>query len=106
MGNNPIFGTSLLLKGERLYKACLTIRDGEFEYLEETFVKAKSIESATAKMADYARRNFDDEELAKPVDDGSLGWYEEPHGWRWIKVSSIREMCSLEEAVKSIGIIE
>lgn len=102
--SNPIFGTSLLLEGERLYLARLTIRDGEFEYLEEVFIKARSQEKAEVKATKYARENFDDE-LAKPVDDGSSGWFEEAHGYRWIRVDSVREMESLEAAIKTIGII-
>ena len=101
--SNPIFGTSLLEEGERLYLARLTIRDGEYEYLEEVFIKAQSLEKAEVKATEYARKNFDDE-LAKPVEDGSK-WFEEAHGYRWIRVDSVREMNSLEEAISLIGIV-
>jgi len=104
MPKGTIFGTSLLKGEERLYLARMTIRDGEYEYLEESFIKANNLESAEAKATDYARSNFDDE-LATPV-DYAPGWYEEVHGYRWIRVNSVREMDSLEEAIQTIGIIE
>ncbi len=95
---------NLLKEGEMLFLARLTIRDGEFEYLSEVFIKAPSIESAKGKATDYARCNFGDEP-AIPLQEAP-GWYEEAGGYRWIRVDSVREMADLEEAVRTIGIIE
>ncbi len=95
-----------LNKGEtldyrKLWMARLTIRDGEFEYGEDVFIKnAEDIDKANARAVQYVKTFFDDEE-AVPV-DGADGWYEEKYGYRWIKVASVRQILNFDALISTL----
>ena len=93
-------------KMNKIYLGHITTRDGDFEYGDDMFVEATNIDEAMEKLTEYARLSFDGETLAEPYEDGSK-WYEEPDGYRLVRVS-IRsdEICTFAEALDAIGLVK
>ena len=86
------------------------VRDGEYEYGSEFFVRASSCEEAEKKAWHYIKDNYfwhDEGEEEKPASAymNESGWMEEPSGYRLFRVSSIRKVSNLQDILNVLGCV-
>lgn len=88
-----------------LWKATIEVRDGEYEYSDDIFIKGAATEEEARKEAEWQARHWFDDEEAKPVPE-TPGWFEEANGYRWIRQTRLTKITTLEELLASLFIVE
>jgi hypothetical protein len=101
-----------VFKPSYLWKATLTIHDGEFEYLDEIFIEgAKTQEDALAEARFQAQRWFsgDDGDLATPATNWGINTqdaWEDSNGYRIIELEGVRKIEGWLELLASLHVVD
>ena len=86
----------------RIWKANLTVHDGEFEYNQDIYIEgAKTEEEAMSEARYQASIWFNDEEPAEPYCEADDSW-EERSGYRIISLQGVRRIEGWQELLSSV----
>ena len=90
------------MKNWYLWKANLTVHDGEFEYNQDIYIEgAKTEEEAMSEARYQASIWFNDEEPAEPYCEADDSW-EERSGYRIISLQGVRRIEGWQELLSSV----
>lgn len=98
------------MKKFNLWKASITIHDGEFEYSNDVFIRgAESEEEAMKEAQRLAQATLSwgegEDDKATPCEDRENSW-EEKGGYRIVELESVRKIESVDELLSSLYVVD